>query len=56
MHKSLHDARVAAGVSQLTIAAAAGVAIGTVRAFELDPMAVREPKRAATRLLGEEAA
>jgi transcriptional regulator with XRE-family HTH domain len=45
--KSLHDARIAAGVSQLQIAAAANVALATVRAYELDPGSVRPGKRAA---------
>lgn len=46
-NKSLSEARTSAGVSQLQIAAAARVALATVRAFELDPGSVRPTKRAA---------
>lgn len=45
--QSLSKARFKAGVSQLQIAAAANVALATVRAFELDPASVRPSKRAA---------
>lgn len=37
--------RVAAGLSQVQVAAQSGTSLGTVRAYELDPEAVTPPKR-----------
>jgi transcriptional regulator with XRE-family HTH domain len=45
--KTISEARVDAGVSQLQIAAAANVALATIRSYELDPSSVRPAKRVA---------